>query len=236
MQEKHSFLLSAKNKVWLFAIIYCIMVVALVYSTSNAQAENKTTSVVYAQGKTRSASVDAIEETEENAQIQLAEEAKEQQELMEESAQAMQLELAEEIASNEKEKREIEESKIYLSKADTEILLRIVEAEATGEDIEGKMLVANVILNRVNSKKFPDTIEKVVFAKRQFSPIRDGRYYKVSITKDTKEAVSRVLNGEDQSSGAVYFMSRKKASAKNVSWFDNHLTKVTKHGTHEFFK
>ena len=42
------------------------------------------------------------------------------------------------------------------------VLLRIVEAEAGGEDIIGKMLVANVIMNRVNSSRFPDTVTEVV--------------------------------------------------------------------------
>lgn len=212
------------------------MVIALVFGTYNAQAEKKTTSIVYAQGKTRVALANAVEETMENAQIPLDEEVQGQQELMEESVRTMQLELANEIATKEKEKRELEEKKIYLSDTDTKILCRIVEAEATGQDIEGKMLVANVILNRVNSDKFPDSVEKVVFAKRQFSPIRDGRYYKVSITEDTKEAVKRVLNGEDKSNGAVYFMSRKHANSKNVRWFDNHLTKVAEYGSHEFFR
>ena len=233
MQKQHSFLLSAKSKVWLFAIIYCIMVAALIYSTGDAQAESEKTSIVYAQGKTVVATANAQEETTDNTQIPLEEEAKVQ---MEESAQAMQLQLADEIASAEKTRRELEEKKIYLSKSDTEILCRIVEAEATGQEIEGKMLVANVILNRVNSDKFPDTVKEVVFANKQFSPIRDGRYYKVTITKETKEAVERVLNGEDESHGAVYFMSRKRASAKNVSWFDNHLTRVAVYGAHEFYK
>lgn len=236
MQKQHSFLPGVRSKLWIFAALYCIIVVALVYGTGSAQAEKKTTSIVYAQGKTMAASVSAQEETQYNTQIHQNEEFDDP---IEESTQAMQQELAQGIAAAEKAKRKKEkeeEKKIHLSEADQAILWRIVEAEATGEDIEGKMLVANVILNRVNSDKFPDTIKKVVFANRQFSPIRDGRYYKVSVTKETKEAVERVLNGEDKSKGAVYFMSRKRANKKNVAWFDNYLTKVAEHGTHEFYK
>lgn len=235
MQKTHSFLLSAKNKTVLFAVLYCAMVVALIYGTSKAQIENRTISVVYAQGKTTQASVSAIEETAEDAQIPLDEEVQDNEEL-DESTQAMQLELANAIATVEKEKRELEEKKIHLSEKDTEILCRIVEAEATGEDVKGKMLVANVILNRVNNSEFPDTVEDVVFAKGQFSPLSDGRYYSVSITDETRDAVQRVLDGEDESGGAVYFMSRKKANKRNVVWFDRELTKVAEHGTHEFFK
>ena len=89
-------------------------------------------------------------------------------------------------------------TKIELSATEKNILMRIVEAEATGEDITGKMLVANVVLNRVNNSSFPDTVEGVVFQRNgsvyQFSPIKDGRYYKVEISDETKKAVKRVLN------------------------------------------
>lgn len=131
-------------------------------------------------------------------------------------------------------------AKIKLSSTEKNILMRIVEAEATGEDMKGKMLVANVVLNRVKSERFPDTIEDVVFQKNgsvyQFSPIKDGRYYKVEVSEETKRAVNRVLNGEDESKGALYFMSRSKSKASSVTWFDRSLTKVFKYGTHEFYK
>lgn len=138
-------------------------------------------------------------------------------------------------------KKEKKKNKIILSKKDKSVLLRIVEAEATGEDIKGKMLVANVILNRVNKKdEFPNNVTAVVFEKTgnkyQFSPIGDGRYWDVSISKDTKKAVERVLNGEDESKGALYFMARKYANPKNVAWFDNSLTWLFQHGVHEFYK
>ncbi len=174
------------------------------------------------------------------AQVQLDEEAMAS---FDESVAAMQNELASEIAEVELEARiakELEEKRISLSETDKNVLLRIVEAEATGEDIKGKMLVANVILNRVESDEFPDSVEAVVFqrkgSKYQFSPIRDGRYYEVSITDETREAVERVLNGEDESQGALYFMSRRQANSSNARWFDNNLTKVLTYGTHEFFR
>ena len=57
--------------------------------------------------------------------------------------------------------------KYHLSEQDHDALLRIVEAEAGGEDSDGKLLVANVVLNRVNSEKFPDTVTEVVMQKEQ---------------------------------------------------------------------
>jgi len=121
------------------------------------------------------------------------------------------------------------------NEADYNTLCRIVEAEASGEDIVGKIMVANVILNRVEHERFPDTIYKVVYAAGQFSPVSNGRINKVKVSEETREAVERALGGEDYSNGALYFAARKYASGSNMSWFDRALTKVAVHGGHEFF-
>lgn len=118
-------------------------------------------------------------------------------------------------------------------------LLRIVEAEAGGEDIIGKMLVANVILNRVEDEHFPNSINEVIFQSdngvTQFSPISDGRFYTVNISKETVEAVNQVLQGEDNSQGALYFVARKAADQENMRWFDEELEWLFAYGGHEFF-
>lgn len=127
-----------------------------------------------------------------------------------------------------------------LSTDELEVLQRIVEAEATGEDIYGKILVANVVINRVNDEQFPDSISEVVFQKNggtyQFSPTRDGRYWSVSISKSTIEAVSRALSGEDYSQGALYFFARKLTSQSKAQWFDESLHRLFRYGCHEFYK
>lgn len=122
-----------------------------------------------------------------------------------------------------------------VSKKEYEILLRIVEAETTGGDVTSKLMVANVVLNRVNHPKFPNTIEKVVFQKNQFSPTIDGRYYSVSITKETKEGVKRALDGENQSQGALFFSARDKADPDCMKWFDQNLKRLFEYGGHEYF-
>ncbi|MBP5532831.1 MAG: cell wall hydrolase [Lachnospiraceae bacterium] len=117
-----------------------------------------------------------------------------------------------------------------------EILCRIVQAEAGDQDVYGRILVANVILNRVNyEKEFPNDIEGVVFEKKQFSPISNGAYYRVVVDDVTREAVDRCLSGEDYSDGALYFFMRSATAASTASWFDT-LTFVCKYGCHEFFK
>ncbi len=135
----------------------------------------------------------------------------------------------------------LEQTKKYrLSDKDYEALLRIVEAEAGCEDQNGKLLVANVVLNRVNSAKFPNTVWDVVMQKEQgvaqFSPTVDGRYQSVSISEDTKEAVERALYGEDISEGALYFCAREKADSGKLQWFDQKLTRLFAYGNHEFFQ
>ena len=118
-------------------------------------------------------------------------------------------------------------------------LLRIVEAEASGEDETGKLLVANVVLNRVKDEEFPDTITEVIFQKNngvtQFSPVSNGRFWKVEISGETVSAVNRALAGEDVSNGALYFAARKYADTDNMRWFDEKLDYLFTHGGHEFF-
>lgn len=128
---------------------------------------------------------------------------------------------------------------MQISDSDYDVLVRIVEAEATGEDIKGKILVANVILNRVNHESFPDTVTDVVFetcgGSPQFSPTADGRFDTVEVTDESREAVNRALSGEDYSNGALYFSARSQADPENMNWFDSHLKWLFKYGGHEFY-
>lgn len=122
-----------------------------------------------------------------------------------------------------------------LDEQEYEILLRIVEAEAGCEDDIGKLIVANVILNRVNSDLFPDTISEVVYQKvggnAQFSPTANGTIDSVTVSESTINAVERALSGEDESNGAFFF----RAVYCKSGWFDRNLTKVIEHGNHIFY-
>lgn len=126
-----------------------------------------------------------------------------------------------------------------MSDTDYDNLLRIVEAEAGTEDIKGRVLVANVILNRLKNDEFPDTITDVIWDQRygvpQFSPTYDGKIYEVTVTDDTREAVKQALEGVDYSEGALFFIQRAAAEKHNVTWFDKDLKKLFKYGVHEFY-
>ncbi len=123
---------------------------------------------------------------------------------------------------------------------DVENLMRIVQAEAGGEDRTGKLLVANVVINRVRSPKFPDNITDVVFQRKknvtQFSPVANGTIYRVKVSEETREAVYSALYGEDVSEGALFFMARKYANPENAQWFDSNLVYLFSYGGHDFFK
>ncbi|MCH5281424.1 MAG: cell wall hydrolase [Lachnospiraceae bacterium] len=124
----------------------------------------------------------------------------------------------------------------HLSDQDYQTLLRIVEAEAGCEDENGKLLVANVVLNRVNSPRFPSTVYGVVYQANQFTPAYNGRLQYVRVSEETKQVVERALFGEDISQGALYFVSSSIAGTEKSNWFYTSLTHLFDHGRHSFFK
>ena len=131
------------------------------------------------------------------------------------------------------------ESQLIMSDEDYTNLLKIVEAEAGGEDLKGKILVANVIFNRIESPEFPSNVTDVVWERSggstQFSPVADGRIYTVTVSEETKEAVNRAIDGEDYSHGALYFMEERYADEENVKWFKDELKFLFRHGVHDFY-
>ena len=126
-----------------------------------------------------------------------------------------------------------------MSDKDYENLLAIVEAEAGGEDLEGRIMVTNVILNRVDSDEFPENITDVIWERSggspQFSPTADGRIYTVTVSDTTREAVNRAIDGEDLSQGALYFIAKNQSEEDNIKWFEENLTFLFEHGGHCFY-
>lgn len=103
-----------------------------------------------------------------------------------------------------------EYSKVW-STDDDYLLARIVMAEAEGCNMQTKTLVAMVVLNRVWSEQFPDTIHDVIFEQcangtYQFSSIGNGRWDRVEPNGDCYEAIEIVKQSVcDYSGGALYF-------------------------------
>lgn len=116
-------------------------------------------------------------------------------------------------------------------------LAKIIMAEAGGEDIDGKILVGNVILNRVESDEFPDDIISVIRQKNnvsgvyQFSPVASGIINEMIPSDECYEAIDMILGGYDISNGALYF-----ESYRGESWHSENLTFLFRHGGHKFYK
>ena len=73
------------------------------------------------------------------------------------------------------------------------LIYRVVEAEAGNQGLKGKQLVADVILNRIDSPEFPDNLYDVVYYENAFSVVSDGRINTVTVSEETIEAVQLEL-------------------------------------------
>lgn len=92
-----------------------------------------------------------------------------------------------------------------------EILARITYVEAGNQDLTGKRYVVDVVLNRVDSNEFPDTIEGVIFQDNQFAVIKNGAFEKAAgnITEECYEAVK--LEYENRLNDDILYFSRGKS-------------------------
>ncbi len=124
----------------------------------------------------------------------------------------------------------VQNNSYTISESDYDSLLKIVQAEAGGEDETGKILVANVIFNRVNSSRFPNTVGDVIYAKGQFSPVAYSSFSNTKVSESTKIAVDKALSGIDYSQGALFFC------ANSSSGLFGGYTYIMTHGGHTFFK
>lgn len=116
---------------------------------------------------------------------------------------------------------------------DAYLLGKIAMAEAEGEDIEGKALVIQTVLNRVSSSEFPNSIKEVIYQENQFTPIIDGRFDRVEPNDDCWEAFFMVVNADyDISQESLYFESCKNSD----NWHSRNLQFLFQHGNSNFYK
>lgn len=113
-----------------------------------------------------------------------------------------------------------------------DLLARLVEAEAGNEPYAGKVAVAYVVLNRVDSAEFPNTISGVITQAGQFSPVSNGMINN-SPSEDSKRAVNEALSADrSQGSGSLFFYNPSTATSH---WLDSRPT-TTVIGHHTFKK
>ncbi|NHN31871.1 cell wall hydrolase [Paenibacillus sp. S3N08] len=110
-----------------------------------------------------------------------------------------------------------------------EQLARIIYSEARGESFEGQVAVGSVVMNRVQSSEFPDSISEVIFQPGQFTAIDDGQYW-LTPNKSAYAAAQEALKGTDKTKGALYYYNPELATS---TWSKARAT-IKKIGNHVF--
>ncbi|MHA2960859.1 cell wall hydrolase [Priestia megaterium] len=118
-----------------------------------------------------------------------------------------------------------------ISESDKDLLARLVQAEAKGEPYTGKVAVATVVLNRVDSDSFPNSIHDVVYQGTQFTPVQNGEINKAA-DAEAKKAVNEALAFRGQGKGSLFFFNPDKTSDQ---WLRQKQVTITI-GNHVFAK
>lgn len=118
-----------------------------------------------------------------------------------------------------------------LSSSDLNLLARCVYAEARGEPYTGQVAIAAVVLNRVRSSKFPNTVSGVIYQSGAFTCVSDGQ---INYTPDAnaKKAAQDAINGWDPTNGCLYYYNPATATSK---WIWSLKVELTI-GRHSFAK
>ena len=107
------------------------------------------------------------------------------------------------------------------------LLSRLIYGEARGEPYSGQVAVAAVVLNRVRSSSFPNTVSGVIYQSGAFDVVSDGQ---INLTPDStaKKAAQDAINGWDPSYGAIYYFNPSTATNKWI-WSRPMTVKIGKH-------
>ena len=122
----------------------------------------------------------------------------------------------------------------YYNSDDVYWLSRIIYVESGAEPFRGKIAVGNVVMNRVRSNQFPNTVYSVIFDKKygtQFSPVASGTIYKTP-SSDSVIAAKICLEGYSVNTGVLYFMNPKLATNH---WISQNRPYAFRIGTHNFY-
>lgn len=115
------------------------------------------------------------------------------------------------------------------TKQEETLIQKIMYLEANTHGVKGMALVGRTIMNRVKSKKFPNTVTKVIYARNQFSTVKYLKRGK--ITKNTKEALKQLKKGKHGSMDALFFC----AKSSYRGWWKN-LKVVYRYKNHVYCK
>ncbi|WP_349410801.1 spore cortex-lytic enzyme [Pseudalkalibacillus sp. SCS-8] len=113
------------------------------------------------------------------------------------------------------------------SENDLQLMANAVYGEARGEPYVGQVAVAAVILNRIESTSFPNTISGVIFEPGAFTAVADGQIW-LTPNEKAKKAVQDALNGWDPTDGSIYYFNPNTATSGWI-WTRSQVTQIGKH-------
>lgn len=113
------------------------------------------------------------------------------------------------------------------SSGDVDLLARLINGEARGETYTGQVAVGAVVLNRVKSSSFPNTIAGVIYQNGAFTAVTDGQIH-ATVTQSCYNAARDALNGWDPTGGAIYYYNPATATNSWI-WSRPVLTQIGKH-------
>ncbi|MVO99095.1 spore cortex-lytic enzyme [Paenibacillus lutrae] len=113
------------------------------------------------------------------------------------------------------------------SKADLDLMANAVYGEARGEPYIGQIAVAAVILNRVDSASFPNTVSGVIFQPGAFTAVDDGQIW-LKPNETARKAVRDAINGMDPTGGCEYYFNPETATSKWI-WTRPQVKTIGKH-------
>ncbi|MCS7461832.1 spore cortex-lytic enzyme [Paenibacillus doosanensis] len=114
-----------------------------------------------------------------------------------------------------------------LSQQDLDMMANAVYGESRGEPYIGQVAVAAVILNRVHSPSFPNTVSGVIFQPGAFTAVADGQIW-LTPNDTAKRAVQDALNGTDPTGGCLYYFNPETATSKWI-WTRPQVKQIGKH-------
>jgi N-acetylmuramoyl-L-alanine amidase len=118
------------------------------------------------------------------------------------------------------------------SEDELDLLARLVRAEAQNEPYEGKIAVACVVLNRVESPQFPNTIKEVIYAPKQFQPVSNGEINKPADEDSIKAVQAALTDQREMAPESLFFYNPVIATSR---WLDSRTTTLVI-GQHVFKK
>lgn len=113
------------------------------------------------------------------------------------------------------------------SEQDLQLMANAVYGEARGEPYEGQVAVAAVILNRLESNEFPNTISEIIFQPRAFTAVADGQIW-LEPNDRAKQAVLDAMNGWDPSENALYYFNPQTATSAWI-WTRPQIKQIGEH-------